>query len=69
MFPEEKVSLPEKGQVGVDCLIGETTQLSDRCSIKHSVIGQSCHIGDKVKITNCIIMDNCVIEQGYATEL
>ena len=52
-------------QVGTDCLIGETTQLSDKCSIKHSIIGQCCNIGDKVRITNCIIMDNVTIMKEY----
>ena len=51
--------------MGADCLVGESSQLSDKCSIKHSVIGQSCIIGDKVRITNCIIMDNVTIKKEY----
>ncbi|XP_046654405.1 translation initiation factor eIF-2B subunit gamma-like [Daphnia pulicaria] len=62
MFPDEEITPPvSKAQVGTDCLIGETSQLSDKCSIKHSVIGQGCNIGEKVRITNCIIMDNVTI--------
>lgn len=64
MFPDQEITPPVgKAQVGADCLVGESSQLSDKCSIKHSVIGQSCVIGDKVRITNCIIMDNVTIKK------
>lgn len=51
-------------QIGADCLVGESSHLSDKCSVKHSVIGQSCTIGEKVRITNCILMDNVTIREG-----
>lgn len=51
-------------QVGSDSIIGSSTQIGEKTSIKHSIIGSMCTIKDKVKITNCIIMNSVTIEEG-----
>lgn len=56
-------------QVGSDSIIGSSTQVGEKTSIKHSIIGSMCTIKDKVKITNCIIMNSVTIEEGYVTSL
>ena len=38
--------------------------LGDKASIKHSCVGDHCHIGEKTKIVNCIIMDHVHIGVG-----
>ena len=71
LFPDEEMAAPPQGkaQVGTDCLIGEGTHLSDKCSIKHSVLGQNCTIEDKVRIINCVLMDNVTVKEGYVHRL
>ena len=40
-------------------------QLGERVSIKHSAVGNHCNIGDRSKITNCVLMDHVTIGEGY----
>lgn len=47
-----------------DSIIGESTQVGERTSVKKSVIGRHCVIGKMVKISNCILLDHCVIGDG-----
>jgi len=54
-----------KTQVGADSLVGTSTTIDERCSIKRSVIGNHVKIGKNCKISNSIIMDYVNIEDGY----
>ncbi|TRZ23753.1 hypothetical protein HGM15179_003320, partial [Zosterops borbonicus] len=56
--------ITDRGMVGSDSIIGSSTQIGEKTSIKHSIIGSMCTIKDKVKITNCIIMNSVTIEEG-----
>ncbi|XP_050756833.1 translation initiation factor eIF-2B subunit gamma isoform X2 [Gymnogyps californianus] len=56
--------ITDRGMVGSDSIIGSSTQVGEKTSIKHSIIGSMCTIKDKVKITNCIIMNSVTIEEG-----
>lgn len=38
--------------------MGNGVQLSEKCSIKRSVIGNHCSVKDKTKIINSVIMDH-----------
>eukprot|EP01132_Coremiostelium_polycephalum_P001492 gene1492-1881_t len=49
-------------QVGPDCIIGTSTSLGARCSVKKSIIGKHCKIGANVRIENSIIMDHVNVE-------
>ena len=51
-------------QVGTDCMVGERTTIEEKSSIKRSVIGRDCKIGAGVRISNCVVMDKVVIENG-----
>ena len=51
-------------QIGPECLVGEDTKISEKTTIKNSVIGSHCTIEEKVKLTNCIIMDKVVVRSG-----
>ncbi|KAI9104689.1 nucleotide-diphospho-sugar transferase [Phlyctochytrium arcticum] len=51
-------------QIGPDSMVGESTQLGDRCSIRRSVIGKHCTLGKNIKIVNCVIMDYVVLEDN-----
>ncbi|XP_037259893.1 translation initiation factor eIF-2B subunit gamma isoform X2 [Falco biarmicus] len=56
--------ITDRGMVGSDSIIGSSTQVGEKTSIKHSIIGSMCTIKDKVKITNCIIMNSVTVEEG-----
>uniref|UniRef100_A0A4W3IAA4 Translation initiation factor eIF2B subunit gamma n=1 Tax=Callorhinchus milii TaxID=7868 RepID=A0A4W3IAA4_CALMI len=51
-------------QVGSDSMIGNSTRVAEKTSIKRSIIGNSSTLKEKVKITNSIIMHNVTIEEG-----
>ncbi|XP_022319260.2 translation initiation factor eIF2B subunit gamma-like [Crassostrea virginica] len=58
------VELQKKSQVGADCVVAEGTQIGEKVSIKRSVIGRQCKIGDHVQIVNCTLLDNVIVEDG-----
>lgn len=39
--------------------------MEERASIKKSVVGRHCVIGRMTKIVGCVILDHCIIEDGY----
>jgi translation initiation factor eIF-2B subunit gamma len=51
--------------VGTECVVGEGTSIGAKCSIKKSIIGRRCNIGNNVKIVNSVIMDFVTIKEGY----
>ncbi|XP_002128160.2 translation initiation factor eIF2B subunit gamma [Ciona intestinalis] len=60
----QSCQLAEKVQVGTDSMVGERTQINEKCSIKRSVIGKDCEIGTLVRISNCVVMDRVKISDG-----
>ncbi|OIW00498.1 hypothetical protein TanjilG_24228 [Lupinus angustifolius] len=65
---DPSADLGTKTTVGPHCMLGEGSQMGDKCSVKRSVIGRHCRIGANVKVVNSIIMnhvtigDNCSIQ-------
>lgn len=47
-------------------MIGDSTRVGERTSIKRSVVGNHCVIGKMAKIVGCVLLDHCVVEDGYA---
>ena len=45
-------------------MVAEGTQIGEKVSIKRSVIGRQCKIGDHVQIVNCTLLDNVIVEDG-----
>uniref|UniRef100_A0A8C3XT33 Translation initiation factor eIF2B subunit gamma n=1 Tax=Chelydra serpentina TaxID=8475 RepID=A0A8C3XT33_CHESE len=73
LCPEEPLvhvsaQVTDRGLVGSDSIIGSSTQVGEKTSIKHSIIGSTCTIKDRVKITNCIIMNSVTIEEGCSLQ-
>ncbi|KAL6009864.1 hypothetical protein ACLOJK_000295 [Asimina triloba] len=56
--------LGSKTTVGPHCMLGEGSQLGDKCSVKRSAIGRHCRIGSNVKIVNSVVMNHVTIEDG-----
>ncbi|KAL3354859.1 hypothetical protein AABB24_019113 [Solanum stoloniferum] len=60
--------LGSKTTVGPHCMLGEGSQMGDKCSVKKSVIGRHCRIGSNVKIVNSVIMDHVTIGDGCSIQ-
>ncbi|KAJ2152413.1 Mitochondrial acidic protein mam33, partial [Coemansia sp. RSA 560] len=60
--------LAQQTQVGAESMVGASTQLRERCSVKRSVVGAHCNIGKDVKIVNSVIMDHVTIGDGVKLE-
>ncbi|XP_074263010.1 uncharacterized protein LOC141585849 [Silene latifolia] len=57
-----------KTTVGPHCMLGEGSQMGDKCSVKRSVIGRHCRIGSNVKIVNSVVMDHVTIGDGCSIQ-
>ncbi|XP_027103873.1 uncharacterized protein [Coffea arabica] len=60
--------LGSKTTVGPQCMLGEGSQMGDKCSVKKSVIGRHCRIGSNVKIVNSIVMNHVTIGDGCSIQ-
>lgn len=61
---QPSAELGSKTTVGPHCMLGEGSQLGDKCSVKRSAIGRHCRIGSNVKIENSAVMNHVTIEDG-----
>ncbi|KJA29073.1 hypothetical protein HYPSUDRAFT_128095 [Hypholoma sublateritium FD-334 SS-4] len=62
--PKDRSLIDQRAQISTDSIVGESTQISERTTIKRSVIGRHCTIGKMVRITGCVLLDHCVVEDG-----
>ncbi|KAH9929545.1 UDP-3-O-glucosamine N-acyltransferase [Epithele typhae] len=62
--PENRSLIDQKAQISADSVIGRSTRVEERASIKRSVIGKHCVIGKMTKIVGCVLLDHCVIADG-----
>ncbi|GLU18957.1 hypothetical protein SLE2022_352310 [Rubroshorea leprosula] len=60
--------LGSKTTVGPHCMLGEGSQMGDKCSVKRSVIGRHCRIGSNVKIVNSVVMNHVTIADGCSIQ-
>ncbi|KAL9272831.1 Translation initiation factor eIF2B subunit gamma-like protein [Drosera capensis] len=60
--------LGSKTTVGPNCILGEGSQMADKCSVKRSVIGPHCRIGSNVKIVNSVVMNHATIGDGCSIQ-
>ncbi|KAG8654987.1 hypothetical protein MANES_05G199900v8 [Manihot esculenta] len=60
--------LGSKTTVGPHCMLGEGSQMGDKCSVKRSVIGRHCRIGSNVKVVNSVIMNHVTIGDGCSIQ-
>ncbi|KAK8683250.1 hypothetical protein V6N13_039315 [Hibiscus sabdariffa] len=56
--------LGSKTTVGPHCMLGEGSEIGDKCQVKRSVIGRHCRIGSHVKIVNSVVMNHVTIGDG-----
>ncbi|XP_059665475.1 uncharacterized protein LOC132311553 [Cornus florida] len=60
--------LGSKTTVGPHCMLGEGSQMGDKCSVKRSVIGSHCRIGSNVKVVNSVVMNHATIGDGCSIQ-
>nr|GEX44214.1 translation initiation factor eIF-2B subunit gamma [Tanacetum cinerariifolium]GEX55083.1 translation initiation factor eIF-2B subunit gamma [Tanacetum cinerariifolium] len=60
--------LGSKTTVGPQCMLGEGSEMGDKCSVKRSVIGRHCRIGSGVKVVNSVIMNHVTIGDGCSIQ-
>uniref|UniRef100_A0A0D6QX99 Translation initiation factor eIF2B subunit gamma n=1 Tax=Araucaria cunninghamii TaxID=56994 RepID=A0A0D6QX99_ARACU len=53
-----------KTTIGPYCMLGDGSQMGDKCSVKRSIVGRHCRIGSNVKIVNSVVMNHVTIEDG-----
>ncbi|CAH9070671.1 unnamed protein product [Cuscuta europaea] len=53
-----------KTTVGPHCMLGEGSEMGDKCSVKKSIIGRHCRIGSNVKVVNSVVMNHVTIGDG-----
>lgn len=62
--PESRGLIDQRTTISNDSMVGHTTKVEERTTIKKSVIGKHCVIGKHVRITGCVILDHCMIADG-----
>ena len=62
--PKNRSLIDQKAQISGDSMIGLSTRVDERASIKRSVVGKHCVVGKMTKIVGCVLLDHCVIEDG-----
>ena len=58
------VELGAKAAVGAGCVVGWGSRLGDRVTLKRSVVGRRVRAGAGSKLVNCVVHDDCVLEEG-----
>ncbi|KAI9509748.1 UDP-3-O-glucosamine N-acyltransferase [Russula earlei] len=66
--PDNRALIDAKSQISSDSMIGSSTKIGERATIKCSVIGRHCVIGKMSRIAGCVLLDHCVIEDGAKLE-
>ncbi|KAF7321345.1 UDP-3-O-[3-hydroxymyristoyl] glucosamine N-acyltransferase [Mycena kentingensis (nom. inval.)] len=62
--PEDRALIDQKAQISTDTIVGVSTKVEERATIKKSVIGRHCTIGKNARVIGCVLFDHCVVEEG-----
>eukprot|EP00002_Diphylleia_rotans_P024988 TRINITY_DN4934_c0_g1_i3.p1 TRINITY_DN4934_c0_g1~~TRINITY_DN4934_c0_g1_i3.p1 ORF type:complete len:405 (+),score=87.39 TRINITY_DN4934_c0_g1_i3:54-1268(+) len=63
-YVDQSVDLHQRSTIGPECVVGHSTKIGEKSSLKKSIVGNHCVIGANVKITNSIIMAQVRINDG-----
>lgn len=50
-------------QISADSLVGESTKIGEKSSIKKTIIGRHCVIGKGAKLSGCILWDFVTVDE------
>ena len=67
-FVDPTVAIGGKSAIGPGCIVGAGTSFGEKCSVKRSVVGAGCHVGDGVRLVNCVVMNRATIEDGATVQ-
>ena len=49
-------------------MLGKGSKVGEKCTVKRSVIGTGCTIGNHVKLLNSVLMDRVVVDEGCVVQ-
>lgn len=64
--PEDGQAVPAispSAQISPDSLLGESTKVGEKASIKKCIVGRHCNIGRGAKLTGCVLWDFVTVEE------
>ena len=67
-FVDPTVVIGGKSAIGPGCIVGPGTSFGEKCSVKRSVVGAGCHVGNGVRLVNCVVMNRATIEDGATVQ-
>lgn len=62
---QDRALVDAKASVGLDCLVGASARIGEKSTVKRCAIGSHCIIGKNARLVGCVLMEYCVIEDGY----
>ncbi|WFD27721.1 Translation initiation factor eIF-2B subunit gamma [Malassezia nana] len=65
---DEDSPIHPRAQLSADCLVGAGTQIDERATIKHSILGRNCVIGKGVRIMRSVLMEGVVVGDNAKLE-
>ncbi|OJT13115.1 hypothetical protein TRAPUB_10341 [Trametes pubescens] len=66
--PENRALIDQKAQISADSMVGRSTRVEERATIKRSVVGKHCVIGKMARVVGCVLLDHCVVADGAKLE-
>ena len=66
---EPPPGVDQSAQIGGDVLIGDSSRVGERTTIKRSVVGAHCIIGKQVRVVNSVLMDHVQLADGCVSKL
>lgn len=46
-------------------IIGEQSVISEKTSFTSTIVGSNCIVENKVRVINCVLMNNVTIKEGF----
>ncbi|VDC07146.1 unnamed protein product [Peniophora sp. CBMAI 1063] len=65
---KDRALIDTKAQIASDSLVGESTQVGERTSVKRSVVGRHCVLARGAKLSGCVLLDHCVVGENAKLE-
>lgn len=64
----ERVTIGQRTEIKDYVVVGDEVSIGERCSLDRAIVWQGTKIGNHVKLTDCILGYNCVIEDDVIIE-
>jgi len=64
---DNQAQVGERAQL-TDCILGVNSSVSDRTTLNSVCLGAGSRVEEKVRLSNCVVMENVVIQSGSNIE-